>query len=314
MNAIKKMAIMTSTLIFLCSGLTNLYAKKRENLEMKRINTPNGSIQYMERGEGDPMIVIGSSIYDSRTFSKKLGKKFHMVFVDLRANNMTLTPEQEQATTFEMVLDEIETVRKALDLEDVIIAGHSIHGAIAYEYARAYPENVSNVVMIGTPQDGAYGNPLVMENWEAKADAYRKEQYEITKQKLAEIDFSQLSYRDQLVVPYVLNPAWYWHDPTYDCSHLWQGVEINQVPDEIIYGRLFSYNILDHLDGEISEIPVLVVLGESDFVVPEILWENFENPHGNFKIVTIKRSGHSPQYERPRKFKKVLRRWLKATN
>ena len=101
------------------------------------------------RGNGRPILVVGSSIYYPRLFSEQLYTSFQLIFLDHRGfvkPPRTLEPEEY---TLDKVLDDIEAARQTLELEDFIILGHSgrIHGT---GVCQKYPEHVRKVVLLNT--------------------------------------------------------------------------------------------------------------------------------------------------------------------
>ena len=57
-----------------------------------------------------------------------------------------------------MFSDDVEQIRKALDIPKICVLGHSIHGNLALEYARKYPQHTSHVIVIGAPPNGMRKN------------------------------------------------------------------------------------------------------------------------------------------------------------
>lgn len=93
---------------------------------------------YKIEGYGKPALVIGSSIYYPRTFSEKLRENLQLIFVDHRgfANG----PEIDCSTlTIDTIIEDIESIRKDLKLDNFVIIGHSGHAYMALEYAKKYP-------------------------------------------------------------------------------------------------------------------------------------------------------------------------------
>ena len=108
-------------------------------------------LNWVAEGTGTPCLVIGSSIYYPRTFSKQLRDSLRFYFVDMRWFAKDYNPVRPGDYTLDSIMSDIEKVRTELKLEKFIIAGHSIHSVIAFEYARKHPDKVSHILMIGSP-------------------------------------------------------------------------------------------------------------------------------------------------------------------
>jgi proline iminopeptidase len=105
-------------------------------------------LQYIIEGNGTPTIVVGSSLYYSRTFSKNLRKPLKLVFVDHRGFSPQNDCKDISLVPVDSLVDDIELVRKDLGFDKIIVIGHSGHAFMALEYAKKYPANVSHVVMM----------------------------------------------------------------------------------------------------------------------------------------------------------------------
>src|SRR4029453_445043 len=104
------------------------------------VEVEGAQLAYRIEGHGQPCLVVGSSIYYPRVFSQDLRSHLQLVFVDLRhfaASDPSFSPDRISIETYP---DDIEHVSQTLELGDVVVMGHSIHGTIALEYARRYPE------------------------------------------------------------------------------------------------------------------------------------------------------------------------------
>jgi proline iminopeptidase len=178
--------------------------------------TINGTIlNYRVEGKGKPCLVIGSSIYYPRTFSKELRNHFQFYFVDMRWFAKNYFPVKLEDFTLQTIVDDIDRIITELKLERVIIMGHSIHGTIAFEYARKHPDKVSHIIMIGSPNNQS--NPeqenAINELWNT-ASAERKEMQSKNWKILA--GMKNLSPAQSEIETYCLMGPEYWFDPTYD--------------------------------------------------------------------------------------------------
>jgi proline iminopeptidase len=96
-------------------------------------------IHYVVKGEGIPCLVIGSSIYYPRTFSQGLSEHLKMYFVDMPWFASERGAWLADSMSIEKINGFVEEIRRQLKLEKALLMGHSIHGTIAMEYAKAYP-------------------------------------------------------------------------------------------------------------------------------------------------------------------------------
>lgn len=279
----------------------------------ERIIHANGvDIHTITVGNGKPILVVGSAIYYPRTFSKSILGQHKWVFTDCRL--FIPTPENYDMATplFDQMADDLEAVRKELDLGKVTILGHSIHGLIALEYARRYPESVIGTAVLASP--AFLGEALDAEFQKArkKADPARlaiiAERWEAFggQEKLATMQ------PDETIIPsYLNNGPLYWYDMHFDAAPLWEGVKGNAT----LFMHLMMTQAIDYdLSKEpIVSTPVFVALGRHDLVVPHTLWSETEQVKlPKLTLHLFEKSGHTPQLEQPEEFDWVFHQWMRS--
>jgi proline iminopeptidase len=278
------------------------------------VDVDGAQLRYVIEGEGQPCLVVGSSVFYPRIFSEDLRRHVQLVNVDLRHFADPEHPASAEPSfsrdqiTIDSYAADIERVRQALGLGDVVVIGHSIHSLIALEYARRYPEHVLGAVPIGgiagTEGDEAATDAL----WETAASPERKELFARRRVTLTPELRASLSPAEYFVRSYVTRGPWYWYDPEVDSSWLWEDV----VPDMPIFerlGELFDPYDLDQGPGEIS-VPVLVVDGKFDFGAPWTNWEAHAHKLPRHTLAFFERSAHFPSLEEPELFDQTLLAWI----
>jgi len=274
------------------------------------VTVDGGKIHYSVEGSGLPCIVTGSTVYHIRTFSIELRKHLKLVFMDARffAPTSSLIPVEE--VTMDTMVDDIEHVRRALGFKKVVVMGHSVFALVAHEYARKYPEHVSHVVMIGmTPGWNKDVWDVSKRHWEADASAERKRILEVNRSKLTEEVLDEASPSERIVMNYVANGPRYWYDPNYDCSWIWEGVEINSEVWDHFLGKVIPEYILHPED---VYAPVFLALGRYDYACPYILWDGVKDHFPNLSYNLFEKSGHTPMLEEQDLFDRKLIDWIKG--
>jgi proline iminopeptidase len=253
--------------------------------------------------------VVGSSTYYRRTFPPPLKERLCCAFLDHRGFTPAATTGAQKRYTFGMVAHDVEQVRRALGWERVVVYGHSVHGLMALEYARQYPEHVSHVVMEGTPPYFGEGLRRARQAyWESAASAERKALWERSRRGIAE-RLKRLSERDAFVADYVATGPRLWADATFDSSRLWEGVEVNV---ELI-GQLFSlfdgYDVAGHQPSVTS--PIYLAIGRHDYQAPFPIWDEPKSRIANLTLALFDHCGHTPHLEEPERFAEELALWLR---
>jgi len=268
-------------------------------------------LSYVIEGSGIPCLVIGSAIYYPRTFSQELRKYFKFIFTDTRGFVPTDEPVDLKEVTIDMFLDDAEQIRKTLDIPKICVLGHSIHGNLALEYARKYPQNTSHVIVIGAPPNGMRKNlKASRQHWTNNTSEERKIIYKRLMETQKIEDPSDLSPSEMMIQNYVNNAPFYWYDPTYDCSWIWEGVKVNTKIVGKLEGVLFkTYDIAK--DSNLNSIPIFVAMGKYDYMVPHFQWDAEIEKLPKLSYYLFEKSGHTPQLEESDEFNKKLIEWIK---
>jgi proline iminopeptidase len=211
--------------------------------------------------------------------------------------------------TLDSYAEDVDLIRKFFRFEKVAILGHSIHGDMALEYARRYPQNVSHVVVIGSPPVGlGKMSEVGTEYWESHADAERKQVLLDNWNRLSQDSLAKLPPGDAFVAGYITNGPRYWYDATYDASPLWEGMYVNVD----VWNRIFELYIeydLSQGPGQVTS-PVFVAMGPYDYVVPHTLWDGQLEKLQSVSYNLFELSGHTPQPEEPELFDQKLIEWF----
>jgi proline iminopeptidase len=273
------------------------------------VGVDGATLRYRVEGQGVPLLVVGSSIYYPRTFSRRLRESCRFAFTDLRhfaADSGTGGPDR---LTPGVYAEDMEKLRSALGLEHFVLIGHSHHGNVALEYAVRFPERVSHLVLIGTPPcDVRHTIETGNAYWEARAGEARKAILRRNLAALAAREPGFTSPGEAFVARYVAEAPRYWADPMYDASWLWQGVPVNMAALRVFRDFFSDYSFAGRWPP--PGMPVLAVTGRHDYVVPPVLWDDLRSTLPNLTLHLFANSGHTPQLEEPALFDEVFLKWL----
>ncbi len=259
------------------------------------------TLRYRAEGEGQALLVIGSSVYYPPVFSRSLRSFFRLVFVDLRHFSEPDDHSEGFGLTLEDYTSDIDAFRQHLGLDSVIILGHSHHGNLAMEYARRFPQHVSAVVLVGSP-------PANVAETIAESEDYWQRNADTRRQSLLQSRRKLLSADAKFISRYMADAPMYWYDPEYDAGWLWRDVPINVRALESFKRFFVDYDF--SASAQDLSMPVLAVAGLHDYVVPPTLWRQGRKPFANLTFHCLDRSGHTPPLEVPEQFDGVLLKWV----
>jgi proline iminopeptidase len=260
-------------------------------------------LEWIREGRGTPLMVLGAHRFYSRYFPESLRDHFEMVFCDLR--QWVPTPDGFDVTTItrDTFSEDIDALRKAAGFDRPIVAGQSQHGALALEYAQRFAQHVRGVAAIAPVP------PSRSEEWfEARDDFFRRD---ADADRLAAHERNQADRpaaaetAQDFIDAYVADSARCWYDPTFDCSELWEGVDVNLQ----VMSQVFAPAVLGGYTVEESAIPVFLALGRYDYLVPYDAWDDAMQRLANVCVKLYGRSAHQPPYEEPEEFSNDLVEW-----
>jgi proline iminopeptidase len=267
-------------------------------------------IPYYVEGNGIPCIVINDAIAMRRAFSKELRQHFKFIFMNPRMNVPYDKSFDIKKITLDTLLDDIELVRKTVDIAKVCIFGHSINGLTAFEYARKYPEHVTHVIMNGSPPVvGDRASKIADEYWESKASDERKAVLKQNWEK-RKAEIAKMTPDMAMMQTYITDGPIYWHEPKYDCSWMFAGEKWNaEVWNHLFDVIMANYDITSR--GQVQR-PIFISLGSSDYAVPYILWDGVKEKLPNLSYNLFEKSGHWAFLEEQELFDKRLLEWVKS--
>lgn len=267
------------------------------------------SVRYKVEGQGIPCLVIGSSVYYPRTIPDELKKHIMFIYVDLRHFSPTSIKQNIDKISLDSYLDDIETIRRKLNIEQNIIMGHSVHGTLALEYSRKYPDNVSCVIAISAlPNEIGHLSFEADEFWDEDASETRKLCLERNWEAFDFDTLNSLSQNEAVINAYIRDGPKYWFDPEYDSSRLWTDVKFNtEVNSHLWDNVLYEYDIAQN-DKPIS-CPVFLALGRFDYIVPYSCWDDKKNIFDNLTYHLFEKSSHTPHFEESDNFSQKLLEW-----
>ena len=283
--------------------------KSLSDIKIDTIECDNFNLQYRVEGTGKAAIVIGSSIYYPRTFSQNLRNHLQLIFMDHRGFTPATEPLETSLFELDVILQDIDSLRKKLGLERIIIIGHSGHGFMALEYAKKYPNHVSHVVLIGMgPNNSANAQEAAEQYFQ---DSVCPERKAFLEENLRMLPEEIQAAPDRRFITFCLRlGARSWYDYRFDASPLWENVEVNMQIIDHLWGEVFRD--IDITKGlESFNKPVFLGLGQFDFLVaPFFSWNPIREKFKNLTIRLFEKSSHTPQYEEPEHFDDELLQWL----
>ncbi len=247
---------------------------------------------YRDRGTGLPVLLVHGFPLDGTLWQPQLDEladEYRVIVPDLRGFGES-TPGAE--VTIEQYADDLCALLDELEIDQVVLAGLSMGGYIAFAFHRKYPDRVLGLVLVDTrPQ--------------ADTDQVRANRV-ATAAKVKERGATPLA--DEMLNR-LLSPATVNNKP--DLVRTVHAMMARQPGPGIVAalramaGRPDSRSML----GDIA-VPTLIVVGADDTITPVADAEAMVDSIPGAELVIIPQAGHLPNLEQPEAFNQALRAFI----
>jgi pimeloyl-ACP methyl ester carboxylesterase len=272
------------------------------------LDLPGGlRLHYRDEGRADgPVLVLvhgyGASAADWDAWAERLGEGYRIIALDLPGHGLTAAPKGYQASTdgFVQAVDELA---KALALPPFVIAGNSMGGGVAWNYALAHPAEVRGLILVdavGWPRDAradkgdGQGALLfkLLANPISRELIKNLDNRSLTRQGL-EAAFVDKS----LVTPALVNR---YTDFSRAPGHRDILLKIDQAEHNVAtQGRLAAIRV-----------PTLILFGEADHLIPAADGRKFADAIPGSTLILYPGVGHVPMEQIPDRSAADVRAWL----
>lgn len=270
---------------------------------------PDAIFEYIAEGKGIPCVTFTSSENIGHSlFSDNLRQRFNLIYAD--ASKLKI--DKISNITLDMIVDDIEKVRKTIGYDKIAVLGHSMFGCLPFEYALKYPDNCSYSITTGArPFTTEKYSEAVKEHWNSNASDERKAIQKKNIEKLSEMDMTELNQTERFIKSYTARIPTFFYDPHFDMSHVWEGAKINTD-----FTNHFGGVLMDNFDNTDNyhkiKTPILVIAGRHDYWAPHFLWDDVKSKIPDFSFHLFENAGHNPMLEIPAKFDSVVLEWIKS--
>lgn len=260
-------------------------------------------LHYRSRGTGRPVVLVHGWTMNGRFFDQnvqELSQRFQVVTVDLRGHGRS--GRDPIHLTVEQTARDLRTVIEKLDLHDAVVAGWSLGMHVVYNYLHLYgTDRLAGAVNIDmTPyvfaddgwEYGAFGNldPSVA------------------------LGFQRQTLEDRPGLAETFTPAMFAAGKPVDPETLeWWLDESTGVSDLVAQALWVSVSSQDWrpLLPKI-DVPVLLLHGAKSQLFPNPVWEYLEKHLPSSTTFVFENSGHSPFWEEPEVFNRVLTEFVEG--
>ncbi len=294
------------------------------NIHQGYINANGVMIYYEEFGHGRPLMIVhggpGASHDYFLPYLIPLAKNNKLIFIDERGSGKSERLEDVSKYTVENMVEDVEAVRKALNLGKITLLGHSYGGVLAQAYALKYQRYLTHLILCSTFSSTKAMNEVfvkIKENMDpslrAKIDSLEKaglygnglpyehnrytNEYMIAAWGQGYFPYLYQKHPDANYDPTAGGMSWYLY------REMW-----GSDGEYIIDGNLKSVEYTDKLST--IHVPTLITCGDHDECDPSLSKVMHEKIKGS-TLVIFPESGHMTFVDQPDLFMKAINDFLK---
>lgn len=245
--------------------------------------------QYFD-GKGTPIVLVHGGVINSSEWQPQqpMLKEYAHLFIDLRGHG--LSERKGYPYSIAQFADDLRELLEHLQLENIILCGHSLGGMVAQQFVAQYPELVTKLILADT-SFGTRALPL-----EALQTNLWMPMFNITPVKW------QAKFFSDSLGKHCKAAGEYFHQ------------EISKQANDsknyrAIWKAIFQFNGLEILDK--INIPTLVMVGglfKQTHKQAQIMNERIANS----KLVYIEEAGHMLNWDNPKQFNQVMLEFIEG--
>jgi pimeloyl-ACP methyl ester carboxylesterase len=263
------------------------------------------NVHYKTYGQGEPVFILlhgfGASLFSWHEVTAPLSKFGTVIAYDRPAFGLTERPmewEGENPYSPQAQVDLVIGLMDKLNIEKAILVGNSAGGTISMLTALQYPERIEALVLVDAAVYAGGGAP----SW------VRPILKTPQMNRLGPLVARQIQARGQEFIELA------WHDPSKITPEILEGYQKPLRAEN--WDKALWFLTLASQESGLAErlpeltLPVLVITGDDDRVVPTEQSLRLANELSNATLNVITQSGHLPHEEHPVEFMQAVTEFL----
>jgi 3-oxoadipate enol-lactonase len=242
---------------------------------------------------------LGGSEESYNHIAERMQDDFRIIKIDGRGIGLSDKPEGNY--TIPMLVKDVVAVLKKLNLESAHILGHSLGGFVAQELYNLHPEMVRTLILVCTNM--GYGD--------SHSQLATRETVETFNEQVQPTDpkFQEKLLKKTLLM---FDPSFVYSEEGRDAIMELSQINQTRVEYESLEKRGYAgWNYSNFENLKKINVPVLVIQGDSDKMVPRENADIFEREIPDCTKVVFEKCGHHPFIEKPELFVKTLEGFIR---
>lgn len=277
-------------------------------------------IYYKALGKGEPLVIVHGGPGASHDYFLPhlipLARTNRVVFIDERGSGRSEKLDNVKLYTVENMAEDVEAVRRGLNLGRINLLGHSYGGVVAQAYAFKYPNNLRHLILASTFHSTKGLNEVFVKMKQNMPAELRERIDKMEKEGLfgRGKDYRKGRYTDDYMIaswgegyyPYTYGRR---PDPGFEpvtsngiswdlYREMW-----GSNGEFVVDGNLVSVEYADELPK--LKVPTLITVGDHDQVDPSMSRDMQALIPGS-KLVVLPESGHMTFVDQPELFRRAV--------
>ena len=287
-------------------------------MEKKFVQLKNGeTYAYLEKGSGKPLILIHGNLSSSVYYLpliERLPESIRVIALDLRGfGDSSYTQKFDSLAN---LATDIQLFMSELKINKAVIAGWSLGGGVAMEFASRYPKSTEKLILINSTTHKGY--PIFKKdknNMPILTEGYKSKDELATDPLQVKPILEAIATENTFFMSYVYDLTIYTHHkPTPEANQLYIKETMKQrclVDADYALACLNmsdTPNLYSKGDGSIKQVKAetLMFWGTLDKTVPEYMVQDNLKAIPHAKFVKFEACGHSPLVDKPDELAKEI--------
>lgn len=280
----------------------SIFIQKRNSSGVKMINISGMDSVWTQRiGIGKTSILLlhggpGATHEYFENFPAHLDtNKYTIYFYDQLGSYFSDSSDLENLWEIDRFVDEVETVRKSLDISEFILLGHSWGGILAVHYAATYPENLKCMILSNSPYT-SYGAFIYREG------LLEKTKKELRKELGRKPRMEELTERFEKIYRYGMDTI----PEVFSRLNRHYSTDANRWTTGFLKQKEWSLE----QEAKAIKVSTLIIGGEMDFVDPND-FKSLNTAIENSKLVILPNAPHFPMWSHSESYFKAIDRFIR---
>jgi len=255
--------------------------------DSKIMNIVGMNVHYRVSGTGEPLVLLhgtGSSLHTWEGWTKELSQDYQVISLDLPGFGLT-GKHFANDYSIKAYTDFLDVFLDKLGVTKINLAGNSLGGHIAWQYALDHSNRVKKLILVNSSGFKKDEEDVTLAFRLANIPVVNKLMLRVTPKSLIESSLEEVYHNDQKVTEKLVNRV--------------HSLQLRRGNRQAFIDKS-SFDYADRTaDLKNVSCPTLVQWGKTDQWLPVDWAKNFEAAIPNARVIIYDKAGHVPMEELP---------------